>query len=57
MTFILMTCGPMLAAVLMVHWEPRAPRHGRRAGSPVPTPRRTLMYCRGALSISCCSTP
>ncbi len=53
MTFILMTCGPMLAAILMVHWEPRASRHGRRARSARATPRRTLMYCRGALSITC----
>ncbi|MFF3757567.1 hypothetical protein [Streptomyces sp. NPDC002185] len=53
MTFILMTCGPMLAALLLVHREPRAPRHRRSAGPPRPAPRRTLIHCRFALSLEC----
>ncbi|MEU7698793.1 hypothetical protein [Streptomyces sp. NPDC039028] len=52
MTFILMTCGPMLAAALLIHWEPRAARHGRRAEAAArPAPRRTLVYCHVALSL------
>ncbi|MEE1820289.1 hypothetical protein PUR59_35415 [Streptomyces sp. SP18ES09] len=53
MTFILMTCGPMLAALLLVHRRPRAPRHGRSAQPPRPAPRRTLIHCRFALSLEC----
>ncbi|MFG3491595.1 hypothetical protein [Streptomyces sp. NPDC047972] len=52
MTFILLTCGPMLAAALLVRWEPRAARHGRRAEAAArPAPRRTLVYCHVALSL------
>ncbi|MFD3537482.1 hypothetical protein [Streptomyces sp. NPDC058664] len=54
MTFILLTCGPMLAAVLLVHWEPRELRVPRRHGParpPRPAPRRTLIHCRLALPL------
>ncbi|MYS06013.1 hypothetical protein GTW71_06090 [Streptomyces sp. SID6041] len=52
MTFILLTCGPMLAAALLVHWEPRAARRGRRgAATARPAARRTLVYCHVALSL------
>ncbi|MEU6759148.1 hypothetical protein [Streptomyces sp. NPDC046685] len=47
MTFILLTCTPMLAAVLLLHWEPREP-HRRRPRTSQPrrrTPRRNLIHC------------
>lgn len=48
MTFILLTCVPTLAAVLLVHREPREPRH-RPACLPWTTPRGTLISCCLAL--------
>ncbi|MCY0943035.1 MULTISPECIES: hypothetical protein [Streptomyces] len=47
MTFMLLTCAPMLAAVLLLNWKPREPRHRRhpvRAPRP-PARRRTLIRC------------
>ncbi|MEV5976713.1 hypothetical protein [Streptomyces sp. NPDC052114] len=39
MTFIVLTCGPLLAAVLLLRWQPREPR--RRRLAPTPKPRAT----------------
>lgn len=38
MTFVLLTCTPMLAAVLLLHWEPRETRHRRHSRPPQATP-------------------
>ncbi|WP_329274713.1 hypothetical protein [Streptomyces sp. NBC_00691] len=53
MTFILLTCVPMAAAVLLVQWEPRERRRERRhparpSGRPV---RRRLIHCHLALPL------
>lgn len=45
MTFMLLTCTPMLTAILLLHYEPREPRHRRPAQQPRTAPRRTLIYC------------
>lgn len=45
MTFMLLTCAPMVAAVLLLHWEPRETRHRRPGRPPQATPRRTLIHC------------
>ncbi|MFD3808740.1 hypothetical protein ACFWSF_33330 [Streptomyces sp. NPDC058611] len=46
MTFTLLTCAPMLAAVLLLYWKPREPRHRRPARTPrPPARRRTLIRC------------
>ncbi|AYV26347.1 hypothetical protein ACIBTP_40960 [Streptomyces avidinii] len=45
MTFILLTCAPMLAPVLLAHREPHTPRHRRPGQAPRITPRKTLIHC------------
>ncbi len=45
MTFILLTCTPILAAVLLLHWERAEPRNRRPPRPPLSRPARTLIHC------------
>ncbi|WP_162688545.1 MULTISPECIES: hypothetical protein [unclassified Streptomyces] len=53
MTFVLLTCTPMLAAVLLLRWEPRETRHRRPGPPPQAAPRRTLIHCHLAPPLLC----
>lgn len=44
MTFILLTCTPMLAAVLLLYGDRCEPRNRRPAQPPLTTPPRTLIH-------------
>ncbi|CAM5342435.1 hypothetical protein STANM309S_04105 [Streptomyces tanashiensis] len=52
MTFLLMTVGPMLAAVLIVLRDRSASRRSRPSGPSRPTPCKALMHCRLARLIA-----
>ena len=51
MTFILLTCVPMLTAALLLQWEPHKPRRRHASPQAHAAPRRTLIHCHLALPL------
>ncbi|MFB6531976.1 hypothetical protein [Streptomyces sp. NPDC056399] len=52
MTFLILTCLPVLAAVLLIQDSPRTSRRRRSPIRPLPPPaRRRLIHCHLALPL------